>query len=166
MWDVKEPTHYSKRVEREVPSVVAVLSCQYSEGHKFISHRWLFCATLYKQSVYNIKFLHGVIMAWCTHVVVKISCRIILCITYQPHIVNKNSSWAKVKACEISLDGLEGLFYFLWYFIQDVQMDAWAFAPLWPRFSALVKSNLFILHSQLGTHCQKWLLFIGYSNLS
>ena len=26
MWDVKEPTHYSKRVGREVPGVVAVLS--------------------------------------------------------------------------------------------------------------------------------------------
>ena len=25
MWDVKEPKHYSKRVGREVPSVVAVL---------------------------------------------------------------------------------------------------------------------------------------------
>ena len=25
MWDVKEPTHYSKRVGREVPDVVAVL---------------------------------------------------------------------------------------------------------------------------------------------
>ena len=25
MWDVKEPTHYSKRVEYEVPGVVAVL---------------------------------------------------------------------------------------------------------------------------------------------
>ena len=25
MWDVKEPTHYSKTVGREVPSVVAVL---------------------------------------------------------------------------------------------------------------------------------------------
>ena len=25
MWDVKEPTHYSKRVGREVPGVVAVL---------------------------------------------------------------------------------------------------------------------------------------------
>ena len=27
MWDVKEPTHYSKRVGREVPGVVAVLLC-------------------------------------------------------------------------------------------------------------------------------------------
>ena len=26
MWDVKEPTHYSKRVGHEVPGVVAVLS--------------------------------------------------------------------------------------------------------------------------------------------
>ena len=35
MWDVKEPTHYSKRVEHEVPGVVAVL-CErmgrYREG--------------------------------------------------------------------------------------------------------------------------------------
>ena len=27
MWDVKEPTHYSKRVGRKVPGVVAVLLC-------------------------------------------------------------------------------------------------------------------------------------------
>ena len=26
MWEVKEPTHYSERVGREVPSVVPVLS--------------------------------------------------------------------------------------------------------------------------------------------
>ena len=25
MWDIKEPTHYSKRVGREAPGVVAVL---------------------------------------------------------------------------------------------------------------------------------------------
>ena len=29
MWDIKEPTHHSKRVGREVPGVVAVLlSCK------------------------------------------------------------------------------------------------------------------------------------------
>ena len=33
MWDVKEPTRYSKGVGREVAGVVAVLR----EGHKFIS---------------------------------------------------------------------------------------------------------------------------------
>ena len=31
MWDVKEPAHYSKRVGREVPGVVAVL-CAVSSG--------------------------------------------------------------------------------------------------------------------------------------
>ena len=31
-WDVKEPTHYLKRVGREVPGVVAVfLSCKYGQ---------------------------------------------------------------------------------------------------------------------------------------
>ena len=45
---VKEPTHHSKRVGHEVPDVVAVLSWQYLEGHKFISHRLLLRATLYK----------------------------------------------------------------------------------------------------------------------
>ena len=44
MWDVKELTHYSKRVGREVPGVVAALR----EGHKFISHWWLLSATHYK----------------------------------------------------------------------------------------------------------------------
>ena len=32
MWDVKEPTHYSKRVGHEVPNVVAVLSEKYSRS--------------------------------------------------------------------------------------------------------------------------------------
>ena len=32
MWDVKEPTHYLKRVGREVPSVVAVLCVVPSGG--------------------------------------------------------------------------------------------------------------------------------------
>ena len=32
MWDVKEPTHYSKRVRHEVPGVVAVLCEGVSEG--------------------------------------------------------------------------------------------------------------------------------------
>ena len=31
MWDVKEPTHYSKRVGYEVPGVVAVL-CEWLGG--------------------------------------------------------------------------------------------------------------------------------------
>ena len=31
MWDVKEPTHYSKRVGHEVPGVVAVL-CKWLVG--------------------------------------------------------------------------------------------------------------------------------------
>ena len=48
MWDVKESTHYSKSVGREVPGVVAVLSRQNLEGPKFISHRWLLRAALYK----------------------------------------------------------------------------------------------------------------------
>ena len=33
MWDVKEPTHYSKRVEHEVPGVVAAL-CEYKGGYR------------------------------------------------------------------------------------------------------------------------------------
>jgi len=33
MWDVKEPTHYSKRVGHEVPGVVAVL-CQCMGGYR------------------------------------------------------------------------------------------------------------------------------------
>ena len=31
LWDVKEPTHYSKRVGHEVPGVVAVL-CECMDG--------------------------------------------------------------------------------------------------------------------------------------
>ena len=31
LWDVKEPTHYSRRVGDEVPGVVAVL-CMYTGG--------------------------------------------------------------------------------------------------------------------------------------
>ena len=33
MWDVKEPTHYSKRVGHEVPGVVAVL-CDCMGGYR------------------------------------------------------------------------------------------------------------------------------------
>ena len=33
MWDVKEPTHYSKRVGHEVPGVVAVL-CECMGGYR------------------------------------------------------------------------------------------------------------------------------------
>ena len=36
MWDVKEPKHYSKRVGREVPSVVAVL-CVVNTGPMLIA---------------------------------------------------------------------------------------------------------------------------------
>ena len=36
MWDVKEPKHYSKRVGREVPGVVAVL-CVVSTGPMLIA---------------------------------------------------------------------------------------------------------------------------------
>jgi len=37
MWDVKKPTHYSKRVGHEVPGVVAVL-CESIEGpHQLIA---------------------------------------------------------------------------------------------------------------------------------
>ena len=35
----REVVSYSKRVGHEIPGVVAVLSCQYLEDHKFISHR-------------------------------------------------------------------------------------------------------------------------------
>ena len=34
MWEVKEPTHYSKRVGNEVPGVVAVL-CECMGGFEF-----------------------------------------------------------------------------------------------------------------------------------
>ena len=37
MWDVKEPTHYSKRVGREVPGVVAVL-CELVKRRRYTSH--------------------------------------------------------------------------------------------------------------------------------
>ena len=36
MWDVKEPKHYSKRVRREVPGVVAVL-CVVNTGPMLIA---------------------------------------------------------------------------------------------------------------------------------
>ena len=43
MWDVKEATHYSKRVGREVPGVVAVLCAVPSPnkvaGLKYVSKR-------------------------------------------------------------------------------------------------------------------------------
>ena len=46
MWDVKENTHYSKRVGHELPGVVAVLcDCMggYREGDKFHPrrHTWV-----------------------------------------------------------------------------------------------------------------------------
>ena len=37
MWDVKEPTHYSKRVGHEVPSVVTVLCESIAGPHQLIA---------------------------------------------------------------------------------------------------------------------------------
>ena len=60
MWDVKEPKHYSKRVGREVPGVVAVL-CVVNTGpmliavttitemvilYKYVEMNEIFCWTL------------------------------------------------------------------------------------------------------------------------
>ena len=42
MWDVKEPTHYSKRVEHEVPGVVAVLCERMGGTEKVICLAWDF----------------------------------------------------------------------------------------------------------------------------
>ena len=40
-WDVKEPTHYSKRVGHEVPGVVAVLCESIAGPHKLIAAKKL-----------------------------------------------------------------------------------------------------------------------------
>ena len=37
LWDVKEPTHYSKRVGHEVPGVVAVLCESIAGPHQLIA---------------------------------------------------------------------------------------------------------------------------------
>ena len=37
LWDVKEPTHYSKRVGHEVPGVVAVLCESLAGPHQLIA---------------------------------------------------------------------------------------------------------------------------------
>ena len=47
MWDVKEPTHYSKRVGREVPGVVAVL-CVVNTGPMLIAVSITEMVILYK----------------------------------------------------------------------------------------------------------------------
>ena len=47
MWDVKEPTHYSKRVGREVPGVVAVL-CVVNTGPMLIAVSTTEMVILYK----------------------------------------------------------------------------------------------------------------------
>ena len=47
MWDVKEPKHYSKRVGREVPGVVAVL-CVVNTGPMFIAVTITEMVILYK----------------------------------------------------------------------------------------------------------------------
>ena len=47
MWDVKEPKHYSKRVGREVPGVVAVL-CVVNTGPMLIAVNITEMVILYK----------------------------------------------------------------------------------------------------------------------
>ena len=47
MWDVKEPKHYSKRVGREVPGVVAVL-CVVNTGPMLIAVTITEMVILYK----------------------------------------------------------------------------------------------------------------------
>ena len=47
MWDVKEPKHYSKRVGREVPGVVAVL-CVVNTGPMLIAVTITEIVILYK----------------------------------------------------------------------------------------------------------------------
>ena len=47
MWDVKEPKHYSKRVGREVPGVVAVL-CVVNTGPMLIAVTITELVILYK----------------------------------------------------------------------------------------------------------------------
>ena len=46
IWDIKEPTHYSRRVGHEVPGVVAVLYC--CEGHKLDNSQWVTYVTFIK----------------------------------------------------------------------------------------------------------------------
>ena len=41
LWDVKEPTHYSKRVGHEVPGVVAVLCESIAGPHQLIAAKKL-----------------------------------------------------------------------------------------------------------------------------
>ena len=40
-WDVKEPTHYSRRVGHEVPGVVAVLCESFAGPHQLIAAKKL-----------------------------------------------------------------------------------------------------------------------------
>ena len=57
VWDVKKPTHYTKRVGREVPGVVAVLCELVSEGDipwlglrvPFVYHPAFLCKKLWKK---------------------------------------------------------------------------------------------------------------------
>ena len=65
MWDVKEPTNYSKRVGHEVPSVVAVL-CECLGGYREVNYlAWNIesrlyitlhsCANAGQKNVYNLR---------------------------------------------------------------------------------------------------------------
>ena len=54
MWDVKEPKHYSKRVGREVPGVVAVL-CVVNTGPMLIAVTITEMVILYKYVEITVK---------------------------------------------------------------------------------------------------------------
>ena len=59
MWDVKEPKHYSKRVGREVPGVVAVLFVV-NTGPMLIAVSITEMVTLYK----NVKIIIIICRSW------------------------------------------------------------------------------------------------------
>ena len=51
MWDVKEPTNYSKRVGREVPSVLTVLlSCKMWPAWRDVSKKRLVAQATYAKT--------------------------------------------------------------------------------------------------------------------
>ena len=58
MWDVKEPKHYSKRVGREVPGVVAVL-CVVNTGPMLIAVTITEMVILYKYVEIIIIIIRG-----------------------------------------------------------------------------------------------------------
>ena len=70
MWDVKEPKHYSKRVGREVPGVVAVL-CVVNTGPMLIAVTITEMVILYKYVeiiiiIFKIVTRRSDSSVWCT----------------------------------------------------------------------------------------------------